>query len=377
MDAVLRKSGSPHSLTATDARRNHSLDALRCIAVSLVFWGHIEPVLNFGWIGVPLFFAISGYVITNSLLAMKEARWTLRASLGRFYQRRAFRILPAYYAYLALVTVLALVLHQTAVFESLPYALTFTYNFHHAVKSYHWTNWLNHLWTLSVEEQFYLLFPFAAFTLTRKGLRTFVILVIVASPAVRWAVGEFVMAHQELFGRWEIVIDVVGFTQFDSFGFGALLALVPREWIRLCGRPWIVVLAIVCAIAAAAVVCGTADAAFYRPFLGERGWHYLWGYSALGIVSALSISAAIANPDRLFGPLTATMALIGECSYGIYLLHFMLQNFLEIALTNWHLIQFKVVFAVPLFVATILLCRLSYVRFEVPMMKLGRSLERR
>lgn len=140
-------------------RRIPSLDGLRAISITLVMvshlvkWKHISGAIleSYGTLGVFIFFVLSGYLITNILLG--EYKRTSTISLRKFYIRRAFRIFPAAFVFLAIVIVL--------------YWKEMSW-FHVAAAVFYFANmdltrpWIfGHLWSLSIEEQFYLLWPFA------------------------------------------------------------------------------------------------------------------------------------------------------------------------------------------------------------------------
>src|SRR5690242_6636368 len=143
--------------------RISSLDGLRAISIWAVLLGHssahfISTPLHLRWIrngtallsyfGVTVFFVISGFLITTLLL--REYGRTSEINLGRFYRRRAFRILPASLCYIAIVLLLG---HPSIVQDVVAFTFTTTYFFTKAYLP------LQHLWSLSVEEQFYLLWP--------------------------------------------------------------------------------------------------------------------------------------------------------------------------------------------------------------------------
>ena len=139
-----------------------SLDGLRAISISLVLLGHLSRTRGFvsvdlgigdySHLGVVVFFVISGFLITR-LMLLERAR-TGDVSLKRFYARRALRLFPAMYTYIACVCLLWVfgVLHLHA--RDIWHALTYTVNFlPDRAKP------IGHLWSLSNEEQFYLLWP--------------------------------------------------------------------------------------------------------------------------------------------------------------------------------------------------------------------------
>src|ERR1700733_3368995 len=174
-----------------DSKRLPSLDGLRAVAISFVLLGHASHTALFpqawksvlarlpalGHFGVELFFVISGFVITHSLA--NEERDNDTVSLRAFYVRRVLRILPPVAAYLLFVFVLqaagAIDLDRVEWVA----ALTFTRNF----CAGHWIT--GHLWSLAVEEQFYLLWPFM-FAFARFARWRLSFLLIVAAPICRY-----------------------------------------------------------------------------------------------------------------------------------------------------------------------------------------------
>jgi len=139
-----------------------SLDGLRAVSILLVVAGHsidgdryprlFDLVGHLGNLGVRMFFLISGFLITTLLL--KEFDATEQISLRSFYLRRALRIFPAFYVFVATVYILGRMGVVTLLPGDMLHALTYTMNYHLKRAWY-----LNHIWSLSVEEQFYLIWP--------------------------------------------------------------------------------------------------------------------------------------------------------------------------------------------------------------------------
>jgi peptidoglycan/LPS O-acetylase OafA/YrhL len=145
--------------------RQPVLDGLRCVAIVAVVWHHSLPRAVDGWLGrghagVPLFFALSGFLITQRLLA--EQRATGDISLGRFWARRGLRIFPLYYAVLAgFALVLATRTPTQATrhfFASLPFYASYTSNWFVDFAVPHPVSFA-FAWSLATEEQFYLWWP--------------------------------------------------------------------------------------------------------------------------------------------------------------------------------------------------------------------------
>jgi peptidoglycan/LPS O-acetylase OafA/YrhL len=139
-----------------------SLDGLRALSISLVLVAHFAysmgfPVHHTWWTddyahyGVRIFFVISGFLITSLLIREREQTGTI--SLKQFYIRRAYRLLPAAYVYLVVITI---VFHESLQYKYV--VVAYMYLTSYALHS-PWV--LIHLWSLSVEEQFYFLWPAA------------------------------------------------------------------------------------------------------------------------------------------------------------------------------------------------------------------------
>jgi peptidoglycan/LPS O-acetylase OafA/YrhL len=173
-------------------RRLPGLDGLRAIAVVAVIVYHLNPSwLPGGFLGVDIFFVISGYLITSLILS--ELQGSSRLSLGRFWARRARRLLPALAFLLLSVTVIAAVVGRDAlgpmradlpasVFYVLNWRLLFSHDSYAA--SFGRPPLLQHLWSLSVEEQFYLLWPLGLLALRRFRGRPSIAAVALGGAAV-------------------------------------------------------------------------------------------------------------------------------------------------------------------------------------------------
>jgi peptidoglycan/LPS O-acetylase OafA/YrhL len=155
----------PRRRRERSGRHYPALDGLRAVAITGVVWHHCLPRPEPGWLGrghagVPLFFALSGYLITTLLLA--ERRATGDIALGAFWMRRGLRIFPLYYATLA-GFVLALAAHEPSdatrhFAESLPFYASYTSNWFVDFDVAH-PVWFAFAWSLATEEQFYLWWP--------------------------------------------------------------------------------------------------------------------------------------------------------------------------------------------------------------------------
>ena len=202
-----------------------SLDGLRAVSVGMVIAAHLSGVVAqkipfiplwlyvaWGSLGVQTFFVISGFLIT--LILLKELNATGTISLGRFYFRRALRIFPAFYAYLA--AGLALTLAGVFAGELRAFLVAGTYTTNYLGLN---SPLLEHTWSLSLEEQFYLLWPAALILLgTRKGIKLATWLILL-SPLSRIVTYYLAPHHRALVGA-------MLHSGLDSIMFGCLLALL-------------------------------------------------------------------------------------------------------------------------------------------------------
>jgi peptidoglycan/LPS O-acetylase OafA/YrhL len=199
--------------------RDPELDGLRGIAVGLVLACHLGIQLGFPWaeplgaLGVQLFFALSGFLITRLLVRELDASGTIE--LKRFYLRRAFRIFPAFYAFLAVVALLILRgLVTDTNWRSFAAAALYISNIRGSSVT------LGHTWSLAVEEQFYALWPL---TLTlipavrRRRITTQIILVFFSWRAVAIALELWPYGSSVFYERTDF--------RLDSLLVGGLLAM--------------------------------------------------------------------------------------------------------------------------------------------------------
>jgi len=204
-------------------KRIPSLDGLRAISIVLVMlshlikWKHVSvPVLEaYGALGVHVFFVLSGFLITDLLLRERER--TSSIDLPNFYLRRAFRIFPAAFVFLAVVTVLYWPeMHWTHVAAAVFYVANMDLS----------RPWIfGHLWSLSIEEQFYLLWPLALKRWHRYRI-AILICVFVGTPVFR-AILYAVKAHGPIVASLPVVA--------DQLAIGCLLAIFAKRLPRIPG----------------------------------------------------------------------------------------------------------------------------------------------
>jgi peptidoglycan/LPS O-acetylase OafA/YrhL len=194
-----------------------NIDFLRAIAVLMTVFAHYSPVeIPYLWYGVSIFFSISGFLITEILLDKKEGRFNILQTLKNFYIRRSLRLFPLYYTFIFLFWFL---LH----FANLQlwqdrfnyYFLFYAPNFLIAQISLGGAMGFAHLWSLGVEEQFYLLWPIILVLIPRKAI-LFTILFFIC-------IGIYFNT-----ARFNTTIDMhlMPFSHFHTLCGGALIAVL-------------------------------------------------------------------------------------------------------------------------------------------------------
>jgi peptidoglycan/LPS O-acetylase OafA/YrhL len=285
------------------------LDSLRALAVAGVVVYHLglpSPwgVVRWGGAGVELFFVLSGFLITGILLNAREkieaGRETRGDAVRLFYIRRCLRIFPIYYLTLFIVAGIGI----GAARSTLPWHLAYLSNVYFALHG--WNGAISHLWSLSVEEQFYLLWPWLILFLPRRVLPQVILGAITVGPLFRLICVAL--------GVNEIAIEVLPFGCLDLLAFGALLAHFRRG-----GEPlprWLpVAAAIALPLAVVLEVSRLYDVAVPPEIVLGR------------VMRGLFFGWVVARAADGFGGITGTilelkpLAAIGRVSYAIYLFH--------------------------------------------------------
>jgi len=331
--------GQPQVAFDTDGRIP-ALDGLRGIAILLVMFHHfwvfsappthgpgligrafggitsvVDGLAGSGWIGVDLFFVLSGFLITGILLKTRGAPRYFR----NFYLRRALRIFPLYFTFLLLLFlapeafVPSVEDSRQQVYRAAGWFWSHTVNLLIAIRG--WESVpvpVGHLWSLAVEEQFYLVWPLVVFAVPGMSLRNVCVALVCGSLVLRCL---FV-----LLGAPPVTSYVLTFTRMDAIAMGAIAAIIlrdgnenPRHRTTLKALSWVAVLALLPMYLSSGF------------FDSESVPMSTVGLTALAIAFAyLVVRSATASPDSSglsrtlkFGPLR----LFGHYSYSLYLFH--------------------------------------------------------
>ena len=336
-----------------------TFDGLRGIAILCVLLTHASPVFKGGWVGVDLFFVLSGYLITS--LLRNEYYASGNISFGKFYARRALRLVPA----LLICVTMANALWQFTPHYYHPNRLLATF-----AGLFYFTNlvrWpvlglLDHLWSLSVEEHFYVVWPIIGSTfLFRVSPRNcaFVLAITIFLIA---ALRIFVLHCNLTYGPF--VIHPYSFTpcRMDAILMGSLLAVVlPHntnvEKRRKVNIDWS--LGILLCLLATVVL-----------FVRLNIYWYNGGFIFTNLLCLSIVAIAAINPNQ---PLLSSNILrwIGRRSYGIYLYHFPIFLALGVLIREHSAVNYLLVTALR-FALTIFAAAVSYRFIERPVLRYKR-----
>jgi peptidoglycan/LPS O-acetylase OafA/YrhL len=302
-----------------DKTRNiPSLDGMRAVSILLVVAGHSAshfarwlkfptPIyVLFAHTGVSVFFVISGFLITSLLLT--ELYGTGTIGLNRFYVRRAFRIFPPFYLYLSILLSLTVAGVFTVPLRAFFFAATYTSNYYLGPGGAFIG--LQHLWSLSVEEQFYLLWPAALLLLGKRRAIYCATFLILISPFSR-VLTYFVLSPQH-----RAVVDRMFHSSIDTIMFGCLIALLWES--NLFERTRRIWESNLCFASAVLFLC-CLDPLLDLRFHGRYGLTV--GMTLEGVSICLIVLYVVTRPGLPPGRLLNTPLLrhIGVISYSLYL----------------------------------------------------------
>lgn len=368
-----------------------ALDGIRGLAIVLVLIEHllwsnnhtgsrifdlIECARNSTYVGVNLFFALSGFLITGILVDTVN----LPHYFKNFYGRRCLRIFPLYYGFLLVLFLLTKPLHF-AWSGWQYYYLTYTANL--AFLSHNGGLYLgrfniNHFWSLQVEEQFYLVWPLVLYRVRRMGSRvricliTCILILFIRSGVL------FLLKNHVLKGQY--MTSAPTFCCADNLLFGCCLAVLIRtHWREEIFRISPLILSI----------CGSILLGFSIPNRGLDCWPgtspiasdliQTLGFSLIGISCTALIAMALRPATRTQRIFTnSTLRFFGKYSYGIYVFHYSISGLVTQPLRfffneHTHSKAISVLTAAGIVTAlSVLTALLSYHLYEVHLLRLKR-----
>ena len=368
---------APLASPALSIDRAPGLDTLRALAILLVFVYHYRVFVSrdvgfglfsiVGWVGVDLFFVLSGYLIAGQLLAGVARGRAL--SLPGFYARRGLRTLPLFWVVLA-----AYFLFPAAMGGREPPPLwrflTFTQNFGLQPGTA-----FSHAWSLCIEEQFYLVLPVLLLVGQRLGLGRragwtllgTLILFGMTARGVLWSrYGLESTGRIELYYPW---VYYATLCRFDEFLPGVAIAMLqhlhPQAWQRLTrhGR-----LLLALGLAATGAMLYGAWRHYEAEGVGYFFFMSTFGYSLIAMAFGLLVLAALSPGHPLSGWRIPGAAALAAWSYAIYLSHKAVGVIVKRASLDWHLSPWLLFAAVA--TASLLVGWLLHRGVETPFMRL-------
>ena len=311
------------------------VDALRCMAMTAVIGIHCG-LLPIGWMGVWLFFVISGFAVTTSLFSAKHDASGAWSRIGTFYARRAVRIWPIYFLFIAANVVAILLLGEYGTLRQVPWLLTFTQNIEMIIATYApGTAWdgFGHLWTLSVEQQFYLVFPLLLFLPGRRSRSLMLLAMIAAAPLIRYLTARWAVGHGFDDVQTAFAVYAFGPAQFDAFAIGCLIAMFRHEIAhdkRIAVWAGALAAAITLTYVTAYLIVnfamiGHLSVGIMRNVLSGIAYgqgREIWGYFVPDALAGAALIGILAGePHCLRACRLPGLQAIGRISYGGYLYH--------------------------------------------------------
>lgn len=291
-----------------------ALDGLRGTAILLVVFLHNFRFTNyffFGWLGVDLFFVLSGFLITGILLKSLGQPNYLR----NFYMRRILRIFPIYY--LTLIICFGILPNIIPDYININYYThnqiwlwTYLQNWLFVFKDPFGTQMLLHTWSLAVEEQFYIVWPIAILLIRRpKILLVLALAVLITTGFTRFAIWEYDikdLAYASLYT----------FTRIDGLCIGAALALLMRINPGFLKKNTAAIVLLMAAINFGFYFINNQHS-FTLPYLA------FVGYTTFAVLFGILVHEAVSGESKIINLIfnTRILKFFGQISYGLYVYH--------------------------------------------------------
>ena len=337
------------------------LDAIRGIGCSIVVMFHWPfPTFNSpaGWEWLQYFFVMSGFLITR-ILINEKAKYPVRTFLKRFYTKRAYRIFPVYFAFILFWGVVYFIVKNNPywakefgeVKRNFWYLITYTYNFMPYVEQLRGGNTMStpifgHTWSLSVEEQFYLVFPFFVYFLSVKNLRRVILFIIIVMPLARiWGYHHLMSINPDK--AW-VSMNLYHLTplQLDSLGFGVLLGTADLQKQKRADRWTLLLLGMLVLNYAVQLYIASMSGLRFRDITGGghiEQWiiynqQYIYLFTLVNVLSYFSVMAFIKG--QYYKPIfeNKVFCYLGKISYGLYIYHLPLVGVMYLLLKKFKLV---------------------------------------
>lgn len=350
------------NLEQTERKHYPALDGLRGVAILFVVvyhnFGFIQKYFFFGWIGVDLFFTLSGFLITDILLkTVKQPNY-----LKNFYARRALRIFPLYYTSLILFLIILprfnTPLNLDYYVNNQVYIWTYLQNWLYIFKPTVATSSLTHFWSLAVEEQFYLVWPFIILLLKKPKY------ILVAVSALLF----FVISLR----LWAWLHNVPGFSYYNLYTFsridgiciGSIVAILLKINPNFLSRYTSYIVLFFAGLNFVFFFINKSSNFFY-PYLA------IIGYSTFAMLLGLLLNQTITRETKLINLIFnhSLLRFIGKISYGFYIFHWPMYIGFKPLVTTW-LSNYlnpnysELIYSIFISLSALLLSWLSFNHFE-------------
>ena len=301
---------------------------MRGLAILLVIFYHNFGFVNyffFGWLGVDLFFVLSGFLITNILITtLSKPRY-----LKNFYIRRTLRIFPLYYLTLVIFLVIIPLVHPHM--EELNYFLKYQtwlwlyfQNWLYIIKPPGNNLLLTHLWSLAVEEQFYLIWPFIILLIKKtKGLFYFMLILLCTVIVLRYIIWSYKIENFAYFNLYT-------FSRIDGICIGSMLALL-RNFNKDALQKFTPLIVFTLASFNFLFYFFNKQTEFTLPFMA------IVGYTTFAVLFGLLVNEGVEGKNKVINFIfdNSIFKFFGRISYGLYVFHWPLHLLALPYLIKW------------------------------------------
>jgi len=320
------------------------LNGIRFIAVFLVLLDHwLVPILPIplGHLGVVIFFVLSGFLITRILFLnadeIKNTQSSAWPKIIRFIYRRSLRIFPIYFI---LLTV-GLIFNISNFKVLWPWLISYTPNIYIMIKG-QWLGTWDHLWSLAVEEQYYLIFPYFIFFINKNKYKRLFVLMICLGIFSRCIF--YIIAPHDIIEKYWMFSYVNPLSAIDCFGLGGILAYYYHydyiNFLKIAGKKKLLLITLTAVFISLLL-------SHYSNFTYDNLWFSILERSTAAVFAYFLIMTALLEKNNLLGKFLENKLImyLGSISYGIYLYHNLVFNYYHLnGNTIWSFLSNKFVF---------------------------------